>query len=71
VADVKPGDNLNVLRNYWTKDPRGLAKWKDHAHPWTALYHHLRKFMPDEMAKRVASDWYRLVKGHMPNEKVG
>jgi 2''-5'' RNA ligase len=61
----------NKLKDYWTKDPRGLAKWVDHPHPWTALYNHLKKHMPDEMAKRVASEWYHEVKGHWPNEKRG
>jgi hypothetical protein len=46
--------NEDNLRDYWTKDPRGLAKWANHAHPWTALYNHLRKFLGDERAKRVA-----------------
>lgn len=67
TADAKPGDQNNI-KDYWTKDPRGLAKWVDKPHPWTALYHHLRKHMPDEMAKRVASEWYHEVKGHWPNE---
>jgi hypothetical protein len=63
--------NEDNLRDYWTKDPRGLAKWANHAHPWTALYNHLRKFLGDERAKRVASEWYHLVKGHWPAEKIG
>lgn len=58
----------NRLKTYWTKTPEGLAKWRDHPHPWTALYEHLKKFMPDEMAKRVASEWYHDVFGHWPNE---
>jgi len=67
AAGGKSGDKNN-LKDYWTKDPRGLAKWVDHPHPWTALYGHLKKFMPDEMAKRVTSEWYHEVKGHWPNE---
>jgi 2'-5' RNA ligase len=63
AAGKKSGDNNN-LKDYWTKDPRGLAKWVDKPHPWTELYGHLKKFMPDEMAKRVASEWYHEVKGH-------
>lgn len=58
----------NNIKDYWTKDPRGLAKWVDKPHPWTSLYNHLKKHMPDEMAKRVASEWYHEVKGHWPNE---
>ena len=61
----------NNIKDYWTKDPRGLAKWVDHAHPWTELYGHLKKHMPDDMAKRTASEWYHEVKGHWPNEKGG
>lgn len=70
AAGPKSKDRNN-LKRYWTKDPRGLAKWVDHPHPWTALYGHLKKYMPDEMAKRVASEWYHEVKGHWPNEKRG
>lgn len=61
----------NNIKDYWTKDPRGLAKWVDKPHPWTSLYNHLKKHMPDEMAKRVASEWYHEVKGHWPNEGKG
>jgi 2'-5' RNA ligase len=61
----------NQLKDYWTKDPRGLAKWVDDPHPWTALYNHLKKHMPNEMAKRAASEWYHEVKGHWPSEKRG
>lgn len=76
IIDVRLGDELTItaaatknnIKDYWTKDPRGLAKWVDHPHPWTALYGHLKKHMPDEMAKRVASEWYHEVKGHWPNE---
>lgn len=64
----KSGKNI---KDYWTKDPRGLAKWVDKPHPWTSLYNHLKKHMPDEMAKRVASEWYHEVKGHWPNEGKG
>lgn len=61
----------NNIKDYWTKNPKGLAKWVDKPHPWTALYNHLKKHMPDEMAKRVASEWYHEVKGHWPNEGKG
>jgi hypothetical protein len=68
---LRPSSYIANFRDYWTKDPRGLAKWANHAHPWTALYNHLRKFLGDERAKRVASEWYHLVKGHWPAEKAG
>lgn len=64
----KSGKNL---KDYWTKDPRGLAKWVDKPHPWTSLYNHLKKYMDDDMAKRTASEWYHEVKGHWPGEKRG
>lgn len=57
------------LRKYWTEDPEGLAKWADKPHPWTALYHHLKKHMPDEMAKRVASEWYHRVFHRWPGQR--
>lgn len=59
------------LKRYWTKDPEGLAKWRDHPHPWTALYRHLKKHMPDEMAKRVASEWFTEVFGYAPGSRGG
>ncbi len=34
MADLNPGNNL---KHYWTRDPRGLAKWVTKPHPWTAL----------------------------------
>lgn len=68
---VTAAGSKNNIKDYWTKDPRGLAKWVDKPHPWTELYGHLKKHMPDEMAKRVASEWYHEVKGHWPNEGKG
>lgn len=70
MADLKPGDP-GYLKWYWTKSPEGLAKWAAHAHPWTALYGHLKKHMTDEMAKRVASRWFHDVKGYWPAERDG
>lgn len=61
----------NQLKHYWTKDPEGLAKWATHAHPWTALYHHLVKHMPPAMAKRVTSQWFKDVFGIWPGEREG
>lgn len=55
------------LHAYWTKDPRGLAKWADKPDPWTELYHHLRKYIqPDDKAKRTAAQWFKDVKGYWP-----
>lgn len=66
-AAGNPADH-DRLKRYWTKDPEGLAKWRDHPHPWTALYRHLKDHMPDEMAKRVASEWFHEVFGYWPGD---
>lgn len=71
ASTITAAGNKKNIKDYWTKDPRGLAKWVDDPHPWTALYNHLKKHMPDEMAKRTASEWYHEVKGHWPNEGKG
>ncbi|WP_328344812.1 2'-5' RNA ligase family protein [Micromonospora sp. NBC_00421] len=63
------GSDENRLKRYWTKDPEGLAKWRDKPHPWRALFSYLKKFMDPVKAKRVTSAWYRDVFGHMPNQK--
>ncbi|MEU8334813.1 2'-5' RNA ligase family protein [Micromonospora tulbaghiae] len=63
------GDD-NQLKRYWTKDPRGLAKWRGKPHPWTALYRHLRKHVsPPERAKRIASQWFHDVFGYWPGDR--
>lgn len=59
--DVIPGHD--ELHHYWTRG-EGLAKWRDHPHPWTALYHHLLKYVNPEMAKRMASRWFIEVFGY-------
>lgn len=70
MADGNPLNN-DKLKHYWTRDPRGLAKWADTPHPWTALYHHLVKFLGPERAKRVASQWFHDVFGIWPGERNG
>lgn len=55
------------LHRYWTTG-EGLAKWRANPHPWTALYHHLRKYLPDNEAKRTATVWFHEVTGRYPNE---
>lgn len=59
--------NAERLHRYWTVGP-GLAKWRANPHPWTALYHHLRKYLPDNEAKRTTTVWFHEVTGHYPNE---
>lgn len=58
------------LHAYWTKDPRGLAKWADKKDPWTELFHHLSKFMNPEMAKRTAANWFHDVFGFWPGSDL-
>ncbi len=71
MADLHPGDGGNKLKDYWTKDPRGLAKWAASPHPWTALYHHLLKYLTPEIAKRTAAQWFHDVKGYWPGDQKG
>jgi len=71
VADHYHGHgNADQLKRYWTSGP-GLAKWADHPHPWTALYHHLLKYLPPERAKRTAAQWFHDVFGIWPAERKG
>jgi hypothetical protein len=72
MADLHPGDGgAKSLENYW-KHGAGAAKWIGTAHPWTNLYQHLRKYMPEPMAKRVASQWFHDVFGiFWPGERKG
>lgn len=65
MPDITNRDNLH---RYWTRG-KGLAKWYGHAHPWTALYHHLLKYLPAEEAKRTAANWFHEVYGMWPGDK--
>lgn len=67
-ADTHPGDGK--LKAYWTKG-EGLAKWINEEHRWTALYHHLKKQMPDELARRTAAQWFHDVTGIWPGHQKG
>lgn len=67
-VDVHPGDGN--LKHYWTRG-EGLAKWAPTPHPWTALFHHLEKYMSVEMAKRTASQWFMEVFGMWPGSRGG
>jgi hypothetical protein len=68
-VDVTPGNDQ--LHHYWTRDPRGLAKWAKSPHPWTALYRHLVKYVGPERAKRMAAQWHHEVFGIWPGHKKG
>ena len=61
----------NQLKHYWTRDPRGLAKWATKPHPWTALYRELVKHVGSARAKRIASEWFHEVFGIWPGERKG
>jgi hypothetical protein len=59
------------LKNYWTKDPEGLARWATKPHPWTALYRELVKHVGKERAQRIASSFFHAVFGIWPGERGG
>jgi hypothetical protein len=63
--------NRYKLREFWTTDPRGLAKWADKPHPWTSLYRHLRRHVGSIRAKRMAAQWYHVVFHQWPGERKG
>jgi hypothetical protein len=52
------------LKSYWLTG-EGAAKWAT----WTELYHHLRKHVPDEEAKRIAAQWFHDRYGRWPGDK--
>lgn len=51
----------NSLKAYWLTG-EGAGKWAT----WTELYHHLKKHMVDELAKRVAAEWFHIRYGIWP-----
>lgn len=59
------------LKRFWTRDPRGLARWATKPHPWTSLYRQLRRHMSNARARRVASQWFHDVFGIWPGERKG
>ncbi len=62
------GDENN-LREFFTRNPKGLARWAKKAHPWTALYRILRRHVGSERAKRIASAWFHRVFGYWPGDR--
>jgi len=50
-VDTHPGGEQ--LKQYWLHG-EGAGKWST----WTELFGHLKKHMDNEMAKRVAAEWY-------------
>ncbi|MCL2781621.1 MAG: hypothetical protein FWD74_09095 [Actinomycetia bacterium] len=68
VDEVARG-NAEQLRRYWVAG-RGLAKWAESPHPWTALRRHLLKYLPPEEAERTASQWFHEVFGFWPGSDL-
>ena len=69
MAETSPEDVKATLRlkRYWLYGP-GRAKWDRPPHPWTQLYHELRKYIKsDREAKATAAKWYHEAKGVWPN----
>lgn len=58
------------LHHYWTRG-EGLAKWATHPHPWTALRNHLRKYVGQARANRMASQWFFEVRGYWSGSRKG
>lgn len=54
------------LKQYWLHGA-GAAKWTT----WTQLYNHLKKHMADELAKRVAAQWFHDRYGIWPGHQKG
>lgn len=69
MADGNPANN--ELKRYWTRDPRGLAKWATKPHPWTSLVRELTKHVGRQRAERIASDWFHEVFGYWPGHRKG
>lgn len=70
AAKGEPGKGADhdQLKTYWTKGD-GLKRWINSAHQWTTLYGLLKKHLPNEMAKRVASEWFHDVLGYWPGSR--
>lgn len=65
-ASVPHHGDAGQLKDYWTRDPEGLAKWAAHPHPFTALVKELRKYVADP--EGLAATYYHIVFGHWPGE---
>lgn len=61
----------NQLKDYWTKDPAGLAKWANDPHPWRALFNHLKRHVGSARAKRMASQFFHDTFGYWPGDRGG
>lgn len=68
IKSLHPRD-AEQLHQYWTRG-EGLAKWAKAADPWTELYHHLLKYLPENEAKRTATEWFHDVFGFYPGSDL-
>jgi hypothetical protein len=66
--EARAAGNPGALRKYWTAGP-GRAKWELSPTPWRTLRKFLSKYLSGDELDRTTSSWYRLVKGHLPNQK--
>lgn len=62
-TDATRAHDAQFLHHYWTRDPRGLAKWVEHEHPWTALHEHLLPKVGPVAADKYASAWFKEIFG--------
>jgi phage portal protein BeeE len=69
VTSAQGAKGAEELHKYWVAGP-GLAKWRASPQPWTSLYHHLLKYLPDGEAKRTAAEWFHQVFGFWPGSDL-
>ena len=69
MADPNPADR-DPFQHYWTKDPEGLRKWAKAEHPWETLRDHLAQHVNPDMAKRLATKYYKIVFGFYPGSDL-
>lgn len=65
VRSAGGGVDDDQLKRYWLVG-KGAARWKT----WTELYHHLKKHMPNEKAKRIAAAWFHERYGFWPGSHL-
>jgi 8-oxo-dGTP pyrophosphatase MutT (NUDIX family) len=72
VSEGVVGDyRARHLHEYWTHG-KGLARWLNSPHPWTALYHGLLQYIKNpEIAKKTAAKWFHDATGLWSGERKG
>ena len=66
--DTTPGHDQ--LHHYWVAG-KGRQLWINSPEPWTTLYHHLLKYLPEGEAKKAAAAWMHEVLGYWPGDQKG